>query len=71
MPVIPKYYYEQQIINHVFLSCRGVSVDEKAKVTLQRKLLVKEQRESYALRMEKLYKLSLASHVGLIWSSLV
>ena len=43
---------------------RDASVDEKTKVIQQRKLLVKEQRESYALRMEKLYKLSLASHVS-------
>lgn len=52
------------VIINVLLPSRNASVDEKTKVIQQRKLLVKEQRESYALRMEKLYKLSLASHVS-------
>jgi len=58
------YTYDIRHCILIALLSRDASTEERYKITSQRKKMQKQQRETHSLWMEKLYKLSLANHVG-------
>ena len=52
-----------------FMMCRNISSEEKRQLLRKRREIRKVRHETHALRMDMMYKLSLAKHVSLNFTS--